>query len=727
MDAQALGANFTIDITDLKAGLQQANRIIKESESEFKAAAAGMDDWTKSADGLQARIKSLTTTTDAQRKKVSALKADYSRLVAEGLDETSKAAAELRTKINQEQAALAKNEKELKDQTKALEDLGKESEDAGKATGDLGKSAESTGGGFTIAKGAIAGFVANALTALISKALEGAKALLSLAESTREFREDTARLSAAFEGAGFSAESAEKTYTSLYRAIGETDTAVEAAQQIALLANSEEEAAKWAELATGVVATFGDSLKVETFMEAANETLKLGEATGAFTQMLEGTGVNVEDFNKKLQACSTEAEKQAYLLEVSEKALGSAGKAYEEAAGDILDAREAMARLEQAQADLGAAAEPLSTAITNLKTSLLEGLSPALKEVFADLSDVLAGVEGSPERLANTISSAIGEITAKATEFIPKVGEFAVQLIGMLAQVIVEQTPAILDALLQMAAAMLTTLSNMAPSLVMTITDAVLDMADTILDNLDVIIDAAIALIMALADGLMEALPRLVEKIPEIVQRLADAVISNLPKILDAGVKIILELINGIIKAVPDLYAAMPQIIVAIVKGLLTEGIPALIDAGAQLLQGLFEGMLNPQVIWENIKKIGNSILSAVKDFFGIHSPSRVFRDQIGEFLGEGMALGLGDGFESQMKAVGARVTRSAAFDGGIIRTGQGAAYTGAGEASAGRSVTINQNNYYSKSTGSRYERFRAKQDAAAAVRLALATGGGGV
>ena len=75
--AENLGASFSIDVTALKAGLAQANRLIRESESQFKAAAAGMDDWRKSQQGLEAKIKSLNTVTDLQQKKVDALTAEY--------------------------------------------------------------------------------------------------------------------------------------------------------------------------------------------------------------------------------------------------------------------------------------------------------------------------------------------------------------------------------------------------------------------------------------------------------------------------------------------------------------------------------------------------------------------------------------------------------------------------------------------------------------------------
>ncbi|MBR3423803.1 MAG: hypothetical protein IKG80_04870, partial [Clostridia bacterium] len=139
---ETFGANFKIDITQLKAGLTTANKLIRESESEFKKASSGLDDWTKSEDGLTARIKSLNSVVEIQGKKVDALKAQYKKLVSEGLDETSDRAITLRTQINKEEAALENNKKELDKQTKALDDLKNSSNDAGKAIEDTGKDAE---------------------------------------------------------------------------------------------------------------------------------------------------------------------------------------------------------------------------------------------------------------------------------------------------------------------------------------------------------------------------------------------------------------------------------------------------------------------------------------------------------------------------------------------------------------------------------------------------------
>lgn len=135
--AENLGANYTIDINDLKRGLSKANQLIRESESEFRKAAAGMDDWTKSEEGLEAKIKSLTEKCGLQQKKVDALKTEYERLISEGLDPTSYEASRLRTQINKEEEALNKNKTELDKQTSALNELKSSSEKAKTPTQEL--------------------------------------------------------------------------------------------------------------------------------------------------------------------------------------------------------------------------------------------------------------------------------------------------------------------------------------------------------------------------------------------------------------------------------------------------------------------------------------------------------------------------------------------------------------------------------------------------------------
>lgn len=713
-----LGANFAIDTTDLKAGLAQANRMIRESESEFKAAAAGMDDWSRSAEGVSARIKYLNDATDLQRKKIDALKSNYEKLIKDGLDPTSKQATELRTKINQEQAALNKNEKELDQQTKALDEMGDESKEAAKDSDKLTDSTKKTGKGLSALKGAAA-IGAAAIAAVGAAAVAGMNALLGLAESTREYREDLNKLQTGFQSAGFSADEATKAYKDLYAVIGEEDRSVEAVNHLAKLVDTEKDLATWTgTILPGVWATFGDSLPLEGLTEAANETARVGDLTGVLADALNWAGINEDDFQKKLDACNNESERAALITDTLNGLYGDAAGKYKELNKDVMDANRAQSDLADATAELGAAVEPLNTKLTEFKTAILQGLSPALQQIITDITGVVDGTEGATTDLAVSINALIEQVLTKFIEFLPQAAEMATELVMLIAETIINQLPAIMDAGIQILVTLINSIADRLPTLIPTIVNAVILMAETLINNIDKVIDAGIALLEGLIDGLLAALPQLVAAIPTIIQKLFDAIMNNLPKVLEAGIRLTLELANGLIKAIPQLLAQLPTIIVQIVKGLLTDGIPALIDAGAQLLKGLFEGMLNPKIIWDNIKALGSGILNAAKSFFGIKSPSRLFRDEIGAYLGEGMALGIGDGFNEQIKGVNNAIVRSMQFDSPNIAASVNGANGAVASGQGG--VVVNQYNTYTNASGSRYEIYKTKQATQAAVRLAI-------
>lgn len=400
------GASFSIDTTQLKAGLAQANRLIRESESEFRAAAAGMDDWRYSQDGLQARIKYLNSAIDVQRKKVDALTKDYEQQIADGLDPTSRAAVELRTAINKEQAALAKNEKELRTQTEALSELSKDSKKATQDIEDTGKAAEKSGEGFTIAKGAIAGFISNGLSALVGACKNAVSSLMNLAESTREYREDIGKLETAFETAGFTTEVATKAYKELYSVIGEEDRSVEAVNHLAKLIDTEEDLAKWTgTILPGVWGTFGDSLPLEGLTEASNETAKVGKLTGVLADALNWAGVNEDDFQASLDKCTTEQERQALITETLNKLYGTAAKNYKKNNASIIESRKASSDYTDTMAELGETVEPLQNKMTEGFNKLLKSILGLVKK--ADMKKLQKNIEKAFDGIVNTVLPAV--------------------------------------------------------------------------------------------------------------------------------------------------------------------------------------------------------------------------------------------------------------------------------------------------------------------------------
>lgn len=668
-----IGIAMGLDVTDLKSGLSEANKQIQLANSEFKAAASGMDDWTKSTEGITAKVKQLGTVLQMQKSKLAGLNAEYDKVVA-AQGENSEAARKLKVQINNQQAVVNATQKEFNNYSETLKeaeagniDLSTATLKSGKALKEQGDAAKESGSKLDGLK-SVAGGVVKGIAAIGAAAVAAVGGFLSLAESTREFREDTAKLNSAFEAAKLSADSASATYKTLFGAIGESDTAVEAAQQIALLANSEEEAAKWAELATGVVGTFGDALKPETFFEAANETIKLGEATGAFTQMLEGTGANVDEFNAGLAACTTEEEKQAYMLEVSNKLLGDAGAAYNETAKDIIEAREAEAELTQAMAELGAIAEPIMTTLKLLAVDLLGEIQPFVELIGEGLKGALEGTAGATDKLAEGLSGILSSLLEKIVGALPTVISTIASLIStLLPQVIstitgflptlistlAAQLPTILQAVISGFSQILTSIGAMLPELIPVIIDAVLLMVDTLLDNIDQLIDAGISLIMGLADGLIAALPRLIDKIPVIIEKLIGAISRNLPKLISAGIQLILKLAAGLIQAIPQLLSKIPQIISSIVSGF-GDAAGEMAKVGLNLLKGIWDGIKNgAKWLKDKITGFASNVAGWFKDTFKIGSPSKLMADEVGEYIGEGIGVGVIDSIPTVKKQLG--------------------------------------------------------------------------
>ena len=264
------------------------------------------------------------------------------------------------------------------DTEKKLDDIGEKAEEAGKKLEDLGDSSEKSGKGFKIAETAIGNFIANGVTALVGKVGEAISSLVALADETREYREDMAKLDAAFTSAGHSTEEAQEAYDGFYKILGESDRSVEAVNHLAELTDNTEDLTKWQTIAAGVTAKFGDSLPIEGLTEAANETAKVGKVTGPLADALNWAGISEDNFNKALEKCNSEQERATLITNTLNKEYEVAAAEYNELTASTQAAREATNRMEQAQAALGAAIEPVTTAWTNLKATGLEWLTTVI-------------------------------------------------------------------------------------------------------------------------------------------------------------------------------------------------------------------------------------------------------------------------------------------------------------------------------------------------------------
>lgn len=183
-----------------------------------------------------------------------------------------------------------------------------------------------------------------------------------------------------------------------------------------------------------------------------------------------------------------------------------------------------------------------------------------------------------------------------------------------------------------------------------------------LLENLPSIVAAGMDLIIALVSGILDNIDMLIDCVLEMVDVIVDKLIDNLPKLIDGGIRLIAALANGLIRAIPNLVSKIPQIISSIVKGLVS-GIPAIFDVGKNIVEGLWNGIKNMgSWVSGKVKDFFGGIVGGVKDFLGIHSPSKVFAG-IGSFMAEG----LGEGFDDQFKSVKKDIENSMDFDAGTI------------------------------------------------------------
>lgn len=278
---------------------------------------------------------------------------------------------------------------------------------------ELGDSAKDAGKGVDALDVAAGTFITGALQGLISGVMNAAASLVELASSTREYREDMAKLTTAFNTAGHSTDTAKKAYEDFYAILGESDRSVEAVNHLAELTKNEQEIAKWSNIAAGVTAKFGDSLPIEGLTEAANETAKVGAVTGPLANALNWASISEDAFNEKLAECANEQERATLITNTLSSEYAAAALEYNHLTAATQEANRATSAMEQAQANVGAALEPVTTAWTNLKANALEAILPVIEWVVVKIQELTTWLKEN-ETAATVIT---GVVLALATAF----------------------------------------------------------------------------------------------------------------------------------------------------------------------------------------------------------------------------------------------------------------------------------------------------------------------
>ena len=624
--------------------------------SEMKLVSAEYEDNAGSAEALKAKLSVLQKTYSEQEKKVQSLEKALNAAKSE-YGENSDEAMELEKRLNECKAEMKSTGTQVKKTSDALDSSSGSWAKFGEAAGKAGKA------------------IGAACAAMGAKIAAAGEAFFGLAKETREARENMGKLETSFTTAGHSAEDAKNTYTELYGVLGDDGQATEAAAHLAKLTTNEKELSDWTNICTGVYATFGDSLPIEGLTEAANETAKTGAITGNLADALNWAGVSEDDFQAKLDACTSEQERQALITSTLNGLYSEAANKYREVNGDIIDAQKATANLNNAMAELGAIAEPIITRLKQLAAELLQQITPFVALIGEGLAGALSGAEGAAQQFTDGLMGMVTLAIEKLTEMLPKFLEFAVQMIANIAtgitqsfptlipslvqlvvdvvQVLIDNIPMLIDVALQLITGLAQGVINAIPVLVAALPQLITSLIDGLLSAIPQIIQAGIDLLVSLVAALPEIITAIVEAIPQIINGIVTALMENIPLIIQAGIDLLVALIQALPEIIVTIVQAIPQIISGIVNALIGN-IDQIIMAGANLLHGLWEGISSAASwLWDKVTGWARGLVDGIKGFFGIHSPSTVFAE-IGTNMGEGVGVGFGesmDGVSSDMTA----------------------------------------------------------------------------
>jgi phage-related protein len=318
--------------------------------------------------------------------------------------------------------------------------------------------------------------------------------------------------------------------------------------------------------------------------------------------------------------------------------------------------------------------------------STIEGSVNMMKSAWSNL---VAGIADDNADLDKLIENFTYSVSKAAENIIPRIEKIFTgfgDLIVKLAPVISEQLPSlvssVLPSLVDAATALVQGVVDAAPGIVAALADMAPQITGAILSIIPQLLDVGVQMLIALVQGIASAMPEIAPQLANCVAQIAEVLTQpdTLVALVEASTLFIVALVEGLVDNLPTLLAEAPKIVKnlasAFIQSLSYIG-EAAIEIGVALVQG----------IWDGIKRMGDWLKSMVEGFFdgivdgvkgalGIHSPSRVFAG-----IGENMALGLGEGWESEYGAIRRGITDGLDFGTATVDFGS------SGIASIGNSI----------------------------------------
>ena len=401
---KGLVIKFGGDTTELQSALKKVQQASRDTQSDLRDINKALKFDPGNTELLEQKVKALNSAYGETKQKLDAYKQALAQLESKKQSGAQLTAQEER-QYDSLKRAIMQCERQLDSYGSELADTAREADASRTALYKVGQTIEDNADKLSNAGSKIS----SAGTALSGGIIGAAGALTGLASSQEEAIQQSGQLETAWVSAGGTAEQASSTYASFYRILGDSASATEASQNLARLTTNEQELQQWTDIAAGAYATFGDALPLQNLAEAAQETAHTGTVTGGLADALNWSTASAEQwsaalsghssaqaafnqavaegqtkedaFNAALAACGSEQERSQLITETLTGLYADAGRQYQETNKDLLASRDAQNEMNQSMQELGEAALPVKTAVTEIGTSLLNTLAPALEAV----------------------------------------------------------------------------------------------------------------------------------------------------------------------------------------------------------------------------------------------------------------------------------------------------------------------------------------------------------
>ena len=290
--------------------------------------------------------------------------------------------------------------------------------------------------------------------------------------------------------------------------------------------------------------------------------------------------------------------------------------------------------------------------VVTIVESIVDNLPEIINTLATAVPDIIRGILIAVLNQIPKLLEGVFEIVSAITESLPQIIDSLVQMLPEIINGIVVALTVFLPKIVETGITLFTALIQDLPTIINSIVEKLPEIIDSIigalLDALPLLIDCGVDLFLALIKNLPTIIMEIQECIPQIIEGIAKATIELFPRIVTVGMQLFMSLVEKLPDVITKLANRMPEIVTGLTNKL-KDHIYKMVDIGKNLVEGIWDGIKNAKDwLIDNIFGWCDTVTDSIKDFFGIHSPSTLFRDDIGNNL----ALGIGEGFADTMSDV---------------------------------------------------------------------------